>query len=341
MTAVNPKRARTLGELGERGFIKTLLPNLARGSSRAFLVPPGDDAVVLRSPQRNVLSIDGLTEGTHFRSSWAARVERIGGFSLARGLGWKLMGSALSDLASMGDVTRRWAMVYLGAPGSVKTSFLKDLQRGVNESALAYDCALAGGDTVKAKDLSLVAAVGADLVGERPLTRAGAKPGDLICVAGIVGDARVGLDVLESRANRLSKPQARYFVRRFFEHKPMFRESEVLSTEPGVTSLIDLSDAVEDTVQIICDASRVGMAINADRIPVSPVYRKNFPVDAALLTGGEDYALFFTLNPDAMVRLRRRIPFAVIGWVRPSSSGVAYFVGGRHVPTPKSFAHFR
>ena len=57
-----------------------------------------------------VLSIDGLTEGTHFRLSWESRVERIGGFTLARGLGWKLLGSALSDLAAMGHSERRWAM---------------------------------------------------------------------------------------------------------------------------------------------------------------------------------------------------------------------------------------
>jgi thiamine monophosphate kinase len=96
----------TLRSLGERGLINWILPRLRAQPGRRFLVPPGDDAAVLSSIGRPVLSIDGLSEGTHFKLSWEARVRRDG-FSLGRGLGWKLMGSSLSDLAAMGEIDNR------------------------------------------------------------------------------------------------------------------------------------------------------------------------------------------------------------------------------------------
>src|SRR5690348_7502606 len=99
MTAA--KTDPTLGALGERGFLKKILPGIKHFQSNRFAVPPGDDAAVLTSAGRPVLTIDALTEGTHFKSAWAARCATFGGFSLARGLGWKLLGSSLSDLAAM------------------------------------------------------------------------------------------------------------------------------------------------------------------------------------------------------------------------------------------------
>ena len=80
MKVTKNKAARTLGELGERGFIKKILS--LGGDS--FVIPPGDDAVVLKNPARSILSIDGLTEGTHFKMSWRDQCQRRGGFSLGR-----------------------------------------------------------------------------------------------------------------------------------------------------------------------------------------------------------------------------------------------------------------
>ncbi len=333
--------ARTLGELGERGFIKRILPSSRGPLRRAFVVPPGDDAVVLKNPGRSVLSIDGLTEGTHFRSKWARRCESIGGFSLGRGLGWKLLGCSLSDLAAMGRTKNRWAMVYLGAPGATPLPFLNDLQHGVAEAAKKFRCALAGGDTVKASQLSLVAAVGGDLQGSRALRRSGARPGDLLCLAGVVGDALVGLKLLEGKIKIHSRPDAAYFVRRFFDHQPMFDAGAALAAEPAVTSAIDLSDALKDSVEILCEASGTGARVRLDSVPVSAAHRRWQGPSAALLTGGEDYALLFTLRAAALSRLRRKIPFAVIGRMTRKAQGLQYSLRGKPVAVPASFQHFR
>jgi thiamine monophosphate kinase len=122
-----------LSSLGEWGLLRRILPPLNRIHPRRFRVPPGDDAAVMADPRSTTLSIDGLTEGTHFETSWAPAVRSLLGVSLGRALGWKLLGSALSDLAAMGAVSQRWAMIYLGAPPQVRASFLLDFHQGLLE----------------------------------------------------------------------------------------------------------------------------------------------------------------------------------------------------------------
>ena len=334
------KLKRTLGQLGERGFIKKILPTKSSRLSASFLVPPGDDAAILKNVGRSVLSIDGITEETHFKWSWDRRCREWADISLGRALGWKLMGASLSDLAAMGKTRSRWAMIYLGAPGRTPVNFLSELQLGVKETALKYDCALAGGDTVKARDLSLVAAVGGDSFGQRPLLRSGAKPGDLLCVAGTVGDAAVGLRVLQGKLRGISPHDRTFFIRRFFQHEPMFRAGALLAEEPHVTSSIDLSDALKDSIEIIGDASKVGAQVFIENIPVSSSYRRVCSVGPSLLTGGEDYSLLFTLRAPALARLRKKLSFSVIGYVCPLSHGIRYLYRGRSLKAPKSFQHF-
>jgi len=336
MTTKN--KGRTLGELGEREFLRRFIPILNRHNRRSFVVPPGDDGAVLKNPAGTVLSIDALTEGTHFKLSWERRCRDWGGFSLPRGLGWKLLGSSLSDLAAMGGSRDRWAMIYLGAPGGLSYEFLKELYRGVREAAHRYHCALAGGDTVKAKDLTLVAAVGASLT-TRPLTRGGARPGDLVCVAGTVGDAAMGLRVMQGKSG-LRKPLASYFLRRFFGHEPLLEEGKILGSEKGVTALMDLSDPLDDCLNLMMEASQVGMEINVDSIPVSRPYRRSFPVGAELLGGGEDYSLLFTVRPERAPPLRRRLSFAVIGRVSRRKQGLSYRLNGRTSAPDSVFRHF-
>ena len=336
---IRPKSDPSLKNVGERGFLNQFLPDLAKRSSSSFLVPPGDDAAVLKQGSRPVLSVDGLTEGTHFKLTWARKAERITGVPMGQLLGWKLMGCALSDLAAMGGATHRWAMIYLGAPGSTKLRFLKDFYQGVKEASTKMKCVLAGGDTVKAKQLTLVASVGGMLGRTRALVRSGAEPGNLVCMAGTVGDATVGLGVLESHV-RLPRSRSAYFVRRFFEHTPLFPQAEILSKERDVTSLIDLSDSVAESMGLICQASQVGSVLEINNIPVSDEYARLFHNGPQLLTGGEDYSLLFTLRPQAYERLRKKMSFSVVGLVVPKKNKTKFTWGGKPISAPHFFQHY-
>lgn len=294
----------------------------------------------MKAPKGAVLSIDGLTEGTHFRSSWAARLRKDFGLSLGRELGWKLMGSSLSDLAATAATGDRWAMIYLGAPSRTRMDFLMDFLSGVRAAAKEYDCAIVGGDTVKAQTLSLVIAVGGKNQERRVLTRSGARPGDLICVAGRIGDAAAGLAILNQRFNRIPRQAGKYFVEKFFRPRPLIREGEILLGEPGVRSLMDVSDPLDQSLEILCRASSVGGMVDVSRLPVSEKYEKYFGKDTSLLSCGEDYSLLFTMQAKAQSRLAKRLPFAVIGAIHRKRMGIQYFVEGRPCRPARSFRHF-
>jgi thiamine-monophosphate kinase len=327
----------TLAALGEWGFLHRLLPRLRRRAVGRFLVPPGDDAAVLSGGERPVLSIDGLTESTHFRSRWQSRVRALLGQPLGRVLAWKLLGSSLSDLAAMGDTDRRWAMIYLGAPPSTRFSFLQDLTAGVEDAARRHDCALAGGDTVRAAELTLVAAVGGRLK-RRALLRSGGRPGLRLLLAGTVGDAAAGLSILEGRS-RVSGADAAALARAFFDVRPQFEAGARLSRERGAVAALDVSDALSDCLNILCRDSRVGAEVDLDALPMSAPFRRHFSWETAL-TGGEDYALLFAVPPASARRLARLRGVTEIGALTPLPGRVRYRRAGRPVAVPRSFQHF-
>jgi thiamine-monophosphate kinase len=294
----------------------------------------------MAAPRGAVLSIDGLTEGTHFRSTWAPFLKKSFGRSLGEELGWKLLGSGLSDLAAMGDVCSRWALIYLGAPSTTPLDFLMDFSTGVTKAARHADCVIAGGDTVRAHDLSLVVAVGGRMAG-RPVCRSGAKAGDQLCVAGTVGDAAIGLRILDRAISLSSRIDAPYFVRQFFRPLPRFDEGRILARATGVTSLMDLSDPLGASIKLLLRSSGVGAEVDVDLIPVSAPYAAEFKKTPSLLSAGEDYGLLFTASAAAVSRLSSKMAFSVIGEIRPRQHGLRFTHHGKRCSPPVSFEHFQ
>ena len=78
--------------------------------------------------------------------------------------------------------------------------------------------------------------------------------------------------------------------------------------------MMDISDGLSTDLTRLCEASRIGARIWADRIPcveVPPSRRgsirpqKQFDPLELALNGGEDYELLFTVSPKNEKRLRR------------------------------------
>ena len=99
-------------------------------------------------------------------------------------MGRKALAAALSDLAAMGAEPGE-AYVALGVPESVGEDQLRELADGLAEVAERDGVSVVGGDVTRAPALSLaVTCVGYEPVGGRLVTRAGARPGDLVSVTG-------------------------------------------------------------------------------------------------------------------------------------------------------------
>ncbi len=184
MSPESSQDVQTVSQVGEFGLIHRV--TAGREQPTSALLGPGDDAAVLAAPDgRVVATTDVLVENVHFRFDW----------STAHQVGRKAIAVNLSDLAAMGAVPTG-VLVGLGCASEVATSRIDELAAGMWEEAQRAGTGLVGGDTVSAPTLTMSITALGDLQGRAPVTRSGARPGDVVAVAGRLGWAAAGLAVL-------------------------------------------------------------------------------------------------------------------------------------------------
>ncbi len=285
--------ADTVRAVGEFGVIARVV---ARGGDAALAeVGPGDDAAVLRTPDgRVVASTDVLVEGRHFRRDW----------STAEDIGRKAAAANLADIAAMGG-TATALLVGLACPPETPTAWLEGIATGLAAECAPLGAAVVGGDTVAAAPGSeavvlSVTALG-DLAGHPPVLRSGARPGDVVALAGRLGWSGCGLAVLR---RGFSSPLAAVSAHR--RPTPPYAAGPAAAAA-GATAMCDVSDGLLADAGHLAAAS--GVLLDLDRaalvqaclVPEGPLQQ----VGAALgvdplvwvLTGGEDHALVATFPP--------------------------------------------
>ncbi|WP_309491650.1 AIR synthase related protein [Microbacterium sp. Se5.02b] len=178
-----------LGDVSEGRILQAILSRTSRAAHA--LIGPGDDAAVLATPSGSVVATtDTLVHGPDFRLAWSTGYD----------LGWKAAAVNLADVAAMG--ARPTALlVALAVPRDLRLSFVERLADGFREAcdALAPGCAVIGGDLTVSDVLTIAVTALGDLEGRAPVTRSGARPGDVVAVAGELGLAAHGLAVLFGR----------------------------------------------------------------------------------------------------------------------------------------------
>lgn len=332
-----------LARLGEFGLLERILKHTARaraGSSRArVLLGPGDDAAVIAAGRGRALAIttDTLVEGVDFlrhrcRPDW---------------LGEKALAVNLSDLAAMG-ATPRYYLVTLALPARTPVAFVDHLYTGMNALARRHGLALLGGDLSASPDSIqiTITAIG-EAPANRVVRRAGARPGDVICVTGTLGDARAGLELLlESKTVPSSE-----LVLRQLRPTARIEAGPALAARRLATAMIDLSDGLGADLGHLCAASRVGALIDPARLPLSRALlafartRGRDPVTYAV-AGGEDFELLFTTPPErarAVQQLARGLRLAIspIGWITPKRDGLRLAAPSGAVPLDaRGYEHF-
>ena len=264
-------------EMGEGTEFDVIRRLLATWGDQAAGI--GDDAAVLDIPagERLVVSTDASVENVHFRRAWMT-AEEIGGRATA---------AALSDLAAMA-ATPRGLLLALGVPESWRHE-LEQLARGVGAVAASAGCPIIGGNISAAGELSLTLTVLGSAV--HPLTRAGAREGDIIFVTGILGASGAALRALLAGET----PPAAHRTR-FVAPVPRLREARWLA-EHGARAAIDISDGLVADASHLARASGVSLSIDEHAVPrVSGV-----GVGEALVSG-EEYELLVAVPPTAGLR---------------------------------------
>lgn len=242
----------------------------------------GDDCALLSIPDDCDLAIttDTMVENVHFFKG--ADPEQ---------LGHKLLAVNLSDLASMG-ATPLSVTLALTLP-DVDENWLERFATGFLSLAERYGVDLIGGDTTSGPLTLTVQAMG--LVPKSgALIRSAAKVGDLIYVTGNIGDAGLGLKILQG----YNCNDTELALRRFHQPNPACEAGIALR---GVANAcIDVSDGLLGDLGHILEQSKVGACLIWDDLPFSEAVRTyiNETGDWLMpLNAGDDYELCFTVSP--------------------------------------------
>ncbi len=268
----------------------------------------GDDcAVIPLSPETGgapasdlLVSTDMLVEGTHFL------MEDIS----PRQLGWKSAAVNISDIAAMGGKPIA-TFLSLALPKTLPEQWMQEFMEGYNGISEKFGAALLGGDTTCSPDRICinVAVLGTCPRGKARL-RSAARPGDLVCVTGTLGDSAAGLRLILGG----QKGAAPRLMDRHYTPTPRVEEGLALSCLPGVHAMMDISDGVGSDLRHILDESGVGARIDTGKLPISKelqalCIKKGWDPRELALCGGEDYELLFTMDPQETPD----IPYTVIG----------------------------
>ncbi|HEY4266607.1 MAG TPA: thiamine-phosphate kinase [Galbitalea sp.] len=273
----------TLGSIGESAVLARIFPRLPHASEA--LLGPGDDAAVVAAPDgRFVVTTDMMVHGPDFRLAWSS----------AHDLGWKAAASNLADVAAMG--ARPTALVVaLAAPVGTAVTFLEEFADGLRDgcAAMAPGCGVVGGDLSTSETLTIAVTAFGDLEGRAPVTRGGARPGDVVAVSGALGAAAAGLRRLFAEAQldgvpvRVPSLRADADVIAQLAPTPPISDGR-LAALAGATAMIDISDGLALDARRLAMASAVSLDLSIAEVG-----------SAGALAGGEDHSLLATFPAGA------------------------------------------
>ncbi|GAA0857853.1 thiamine-phosphate kinase [Aliiglaciecola litoralis] len=246
----------------------------------------GDDCAITRVPEGLNLAIttDTLISGVHFPIDTPPEA-----------IAHKALAVNLSDLAAMG-AEPAWYSLSLSLP-EVDENWLEAFSTSLFELSRYYSIQLIGGDTVQGP-LSVTITAHGFVPNESPLTRSGAKPGDMIYVSGTLGDAGVGLDIQKGKLIA-SEHCVQYLINRLYYPSPRLLAGTALRRI--ASSCIDLSDGLIRDIQHVLKASECGARIQVDKLPLSVALKESVDVEDAYsyaLGAGDDYELLFTVSEE-------------------------------------------
>jgi thiamine-monophosphate kinase len=312
---------KTVLELGERATLAQTISHFKPVAST--LVGSGDDAAVISlNDSRFVVTTDSMVEGRDFR------IDLSSGFDI----GFKAAATNLSDVAAMG-ATPNSLVVALLIEKETKVAWLEDFARGLQAAIdqLAPTAAVVGGDLSLADQIVVSVTAHGDLAGKQPILRSGAKPGDQIAIAGTLGKAAAGLDLLLHPDKTLAASYPELVGVQLRPTPPIAK-----AIEADANAMMDISDSLALDAHRMAKASGVQLRINkADLLGYVAVLeqaaqslssrdnREINPLDWVLF-GGEDHGFLASFSPGEVP-----IGFRVIGEV---AQGQGVLLDGVELP---------
>jgi thiamine-monophosphate kinase len=351
LAAKGGEHLRMTEENGVRAVREIVMPSgedsLIARYFRPLATDPGafdltDDAAILESSGDDlVVTTDAIVEGVHFLPDDPPD-------SIAR----KALRVNLSDLAAKGAAPAGFVLTL--ALRKADDVWLTPFARALGEDAASYRCPLLGGDTVSTPGPLMISitAFGRVLPG-RMVRRAGAEPGDRVVVSGTIGDAALGLDILNGGAvaTALAGDAAAraMLVERYRVPQP--RTALAQAVRDHASAAMDVSDGLAGDLAKLCAASNVSAAIDAQSVPLSETARslleRGIVGIESIVSGGDDYEILCTVPEhrfeafEDAARLAG-VPVTSIGTVIFGTTPPSFLdAQGREIALPRlSWSHF-
>lgn len=290
----------------------------------------GDDCALLELTPGEQLAVssDSLVAGVHYPDPCDPGL-----------LAQRALASAASDLAAMGASALGFTLA-LSLP-RVEPDWLQAFAAGLERMAAQCGLRLVGGDTTRGP-LNINVTVFGQVPRGQALLRSGARPGDLLCVGGWLGEAAAALPyVLGQREAEGAAVEA--LLRQYWTPAPQLALGQALRGRASATQ--DISDGLLAECGHIARASDVALVVELERLPLSPALLACATLDEArhcALAGGDDYVLLFSLPQAELPALQAAgWPLHVIGRVE-TGSGVQVLDGAGRPwqPAAHGFEHF-
>lgn len=283
----------TIADLGENESLRRTIARLNLANSA--IVGPGDDSAVVSAPDaRFTVTTDTMVEGHDFKLNWSSAFD----------LGWKAIASNVADVAAMGAKPTA-LVVALICRSNTEIEWLENFADGLRDGclALAPEAAVVGGDLTVADTTVIAVTAHGDLEGRQPVLRSGAKPGDIIAIAGTVGRAAAGLSLLQSNNRDAISAYDEVVGFQLRPQPPV--NAGVEAALAGATSMLDISDGLSRDADRIAKASGVTIAIHRkdlqgyEAILEEPAMAIGANAFDWVIDGGEDHSLLATFPRDA------------------------------------------
>ncbi|MEJ5866357.1 thiamine-phosphate kinase [Pseudokineococcus sp. 5B2Z-1] len=324
---------------GEDALLAALVPELPEGAWTDL--GPGDDAAVVRAEDgRVVVTTDALVAERHFRPRTASPED----------VGWRAAAQNLADVAAMGAVPTALVVALVvprTPPEPWADGWTTGLARGLAAACASLEgadgCGVVGGDLTGGEEVVVSVTALGDLRGLAPVRRDGARPGDVVALAGVQGRSAAGLAVLERRGRpgaaawaggpveSAADERVADLVRAHRRPRPPCAAGPA-AAEAGASAMLDVSDGlVRDAGRlaragvVVLDLSSELLAPHRDAVlPVADL----LGVEAwrLVLEGGEDHGLLATFPPEAVLPEQ----FAPVGVVRAGTAPAVLVDGERY-----------
>ena len=274
-----------------------------------------------------MVTTDAIVEGVHFLPDDPPD-------TIAR----KALRVNLSDLAAKGAVPAGFVLTL--ALRKAEEAWLKPFAQALGRDAIQFGCPLLGGDTVSTPGPLMISITAFGRVPPGKMVhRSGAKPGDLVVVTGTIGDAALGLNVLQhgAAAAALADDAAarELLVGRYRVPQP--RNALAKAVRDHAHAAMDVSDGLAGDLAKLCAASGVSAVIEAASIPLSAaassLLARGIVGIEAIVSGGDDYEILCVIPPTGLDAFKQAAQTAEVACRRDRQNRLGRIIAAFPGPT--------